>query len=186
MFISLLVYLLLAPIIQAQGTSETTSSIFNVSVYPNAVPSEVETVTIVDVDATATTFHYGCVESNSLRFVPPTDLWPTGSKPRPTPFDITASVFTCNWYTFTQGPSTWAMSFNDQNISFSGTCTMIDNLGVCTSNYAYSSTALGNGGGGVEWNKDQRTVLAEVEPTCKYTIGRATRLELVNAYHVCG
>ena len=176
MFISLLIYLLLSPTIQAESGSETTSSVFNVSVYPNAVPSEVETVTIIDVDATATTFHYPCVASDALQFLPPTSLWPPGGKATPTPFEITASVFTCNWYTFTQGPSTWAMSFNDQNISYSGTCTMINNLGVCTSNYGYHSTALGNGGGGVEWDRNQRIVLATVEPTCEYTKGRATRL----------
>lgn len=191
MYIPILITLLLAPTIQADFTYGTVSRTLSVEAYSPAVPRMIDTVTIIGVDATATTFMYDCQTIDDLgsqwRFLVPTGLWDsTATFPTPTPSTITAEFFECTNYQYTQGPSTWAMSFSQHNISFSGTCKKDHGLDSCTSSMAYtSSNYIGKeeGSDQSDRSKKNRTVLATVTSDCKSKRGHRGRFELNNAYH---
>lgn len=190
MYIPILITLLLAPTTQAEDTHDPDSRSFNVVAYSPAVPQEIQTVEIIGADTRATTFKYECLDSAS-RYVAPTGLWETlDTTTRPSHPSTMISGFTCDSYTYTQGPSTWAMSFTGLDVTYSGSCTKSArdrDFDSCEAAIEYdpSMNRANEGGFGMtNWMSNNRTVLAIVDSTCKSKRGHKRRFGLNNAYHV--
>jgi hypothetical protein len=108
--------------------------------------TEISTVTIKNIDKTATTYEYPCLQTsggNTSIFVP-SGGWSIGivdPDPRSTP--APASPLNCTPYTFTQGPSTWAMTFTVPNVTYTADCTVHPDtifsslVRDCVSDYTY-------------------------------------------------
>lgn len=139
-----------------------------------SLPTEISTVTIKNVDPTATTYEYACLQTsgNHTTMLVPTSGWGMGSfsdlSSTSAPTSAPGSPPNCTAYTFTQGPSTWAMAFDQPGATFSGNCTVHPDkilstpVRDCVSTFAYSSGATNLFGQGSNPGSEPTSGMANV------------------------
>jgi hypothetical protein len=171
--------LLFLSLIFAPAASAQTSQTTNATVY--FLPTSVSTIEILNVKEDATTFQYNCAPSSTgeiLSFITPSNLWSnndfTPGQPRPTTTPALTQVQSCDWFTFTQGPSTWAMSFGLPNVTYEGTCTInsqstggMGEMGCSSSLSSYGGIVTASGVHGITQDLTMVTAKADASITCK-------------------
>lgn len=175
-------------------TRTTTVNIFH-------LPTEIHTVTIKNVDPTATTYEYACLQTsgNHTTMLVPTSGWPMGSQSDDSDLSSTSAPTSaptgppnCVPYTVTQGPSTWAMTFDQPGASYSGNCTVHPDeilstpVRDCVSTFAYSSGATNMFGRGSQPGSDPTSGMVNATAVGEASfIGKFDFLAALRASRVC-